>query len=71
MATFNEANQVRIQLKMKLSQHSWYNSSAVVAEDDGYSIIIYAEQINNNVRKIVSPVIDGVSIKVEAYKPHK
>ena len=65
MATFKEANQVRIGLKIKLSQYSWYSSSAVVAADDGYSIAVYVNRLDNNVRKVVTPVIDGVSIKTE------
>lgn len=65
MATFKEANQVRISLKIKLSQYSWYSSSAVVTADDGYSIAVYVNRLDNSVRKVVTPVIDGVSIKTE------
>lgn len=65
MATFKEANQVRIGLKIKLSQYSWYSSSAVMSEDDGYSIVVYVHRLDNNVRKVIGPVIDGVSIKTE------
>lgn len=65
MSTFHEANQVRLALKMKLSQHAWYNSSVVLASEDGYSILVRVKQVDNKVRKIIPPVIDGVSIKVE------
>lgn len=65
MATFKEANQVRLSLKMKLSQYAWYNSSHVTSDSDGYSVVVEVSQIDNNVRKIISPVIDGVDIKVE------
>ena len=65
MATFKEANQVRLALKMKLSQNSWYNSSSVLFVDDGYYISVIVKQIDNKVRKTIPPVIDGVSIKVE------
>ena len=65
MATFKEANQVRLALKMKLSQHSWYNSSSVLSADDGYYVSVIVKQIDNKIRKTIPPVIDGVSIKVE------
>ena len=72
MATFKEANQVRLGLKMKLSNFNWYVSSAVISNNEDYYVLIIANQIDNNVRKIVAPVIDGVDIKTEAkVKRHK
>lgn len=65
MATFKEANQVRAALKMKLSLYSWYSSSAVMSENDGYFIVVCVKHLDNKVRKIITPVIDGVSIKAE------
>jgi len=65
MATFFEAHQVRMLLKMKLSSYSWYNWSAVVTEYDGYSVLINVKKINNAVKKIIAPVVNGVSIKLE------
>ncbi len=65
MAIFFEANQVRLSLKMKLSVYSWYSSSAVVTQDDGYSVVIGVKVLNNQVRKLVPPVVNGVSIKTE------
>lgn len=66
MSTFKEANQVRIALKMKLSQFSWYNSSSVLSVEDGYTVVVVVKHIDNVVRKQVPPVVDGVSVKVEA-----
>lgn len=66
MAIFSEANQVRMSLKMKLSNYSWYNWSIVTTEKDGYSVLVNVKKINNIVRKIISPVINGVGIRVEA-----
>ena len=63
MSTFNETNQVRNALKMKLSQHCWYNGSVVVSEADGYSILIAVKQIDNAVRKTIPPVVDGVEVR--------
>lgn len=65
MATFKEANQVRLALKMKFSQHAWYNTSTVVADNDGYSIVITVHQLDNKVRKLIPPVVDGIGIKTE------
>jgi hypothetical protein len=64
-ATFKEANQVRLELKMKLSLYAWYSSSVVVSDSDGYAIVIVAKKIDNTVRKLVPPVINGVSIRTE------
>lgn len=65
MATFREANHVRVSLKMKLSQYAWYSSSAVVTEPDGYSVVVHVKHLDNKVRKLITPVVDGVSIKAE------
>jgi hypothetical protein len=66
MSTFKEANQVRLALKMKLSQYSWYISSVVIIDDDGYGVLVLVKHVDNNVRKTISPVIDGVGIKTES-----
>ena len=65
MATFFEADQVRLQLKMKLSNYSWYKSATVITDSDGYGVLIGSKIINNEVRKTIPPVIDGVSIRTE------
>lgn len=65
MSTFSEANQVRLMLKMKLSMYAWYSSSTVIAIDDGFGVIVGVKHMDNNVRKLVAPVIDGVSVKTE------
>jgi len=66
MATFSEANQARMILKMKLSNYAWYNWSTVISEGDGYAILINVKKIDNSVRKVVSPITRGVSTKMEA-----
>jgi hypothetical protein len=52
-------------LKMKLSQFAWYSSSTVLSVDDGFGVIVGVKHLDNAVRKLVAPVIDGVSVKVE------
>lgn len=66
MSTFKEADQARVALKMKLSQYAWYKSCAVLSVDDGYCVVVTVKNVNNTVRKIISPVIDGVTIRTEA-----
>ena len=65
MVTFSEANQARLGMKMKLSMYSWYSSSAVTTEKDGYSVVVVVKVLNNNVRKTIPPVYNGVSVKTE------
>lgn len=66
MATFKEANLVRLELKMKLSHYYWFNSSMVTTDSDGYAVLISVRHIDNQVRKLIPPVQDGVSIKTES-----
>lgn len=65
MATFKEANQVRLGLKMKLHVYSWYTSSTVVNDSDGFAVSIHVRQIDNKVRKLIPPVLDGVCVRTE------
>jgi len=65
MSTFSDANQVRLALKMKLSMYAWYSSSTVVTVDDGFGVVVGVKRMDNGIRKLVPPVIDGVSVKAE------
>lgn len=65
MSTFTEANQVRLSLKMKYSQYAWYSSSVVYAIDDGFGVVIETSQMNDKIRKLIAPVVNGVSVKAE------
>ena len=65
MSTFREANQVRTSLKMKLSNYSWYKSSRINTAPDGWEIVIVVKKLDNKVRKVISPVVDGISIRTE------
>lgn len=66
MITFKGAHQIRSSLKMKLSLYSWYNSSCVLFDKEGYYIVVHVKKIDNKVRKIIPPVIDGISIRTES-----
>jgi hypothetical protein len=66
MATFRDAAQARLKLKMTLSQYAWYSSSLVLPDTDGYLVVVFVSKVDNQVRKAVPPVINGVSIKTEA-----
>lgn len=65
MSTFSEAHQVRVALKMKLSNYAWYNNSRIVLENDDYYVVVSVTQITNKVKQLVPPLINGVSIKTE------
>lgn len=65
MPTFSDANQVRLALKMKLSMYAWYSTSTVISVDDGFGVVIGVKQMDNKIRKLVPPVVDGVSVKTE------
>ncbi len=65
MTTFSDANQARLSLKMKLSQFGWYNSSTVVTNGGDYIVIIGVKQLDNNIRKEIPPLVNGIDIKTE------
>lgn len=65
MTTFREANQARLVLKMKLSNYSWYNSSSVITDNDDYCVSVSVKKLDNQVRKLIPPIIDGTSVKTE------
>ena len=65
MSTFSDANQVRLQLKMKLSMYAWYNSSTVISVDDGFGVVVGVKHMDNSIRKLIPPVVNGVSVKAE------
>ncbi len=66
MITLREANKIRTSLKMKLSNFSWYKGSSVIPNAHNYMVVIHVSQLTNTVRKIISPIIDGVEIKIES-----
>jgi len=68
MTTFREANQIRAALKMKLSNYHWYNSSCVLFDKDDYYIVVHVKRLDNQVRKTIPPVYDGVTVKTEVDK---
>lgn len=70
MITFGAANQIRLAIKMKLSHYGWYLSSRVAPTKGGddYEIIVNVRQLNDTVRKAISPVVDGVYVRTEVGK---
>ena len=65
MATFGEANQARLSLKMTLSNYSWYAGSGVQANNGDWGIVIHTSNIDNKIRKVIPIVHNGVSVKTE------
>jgi hypothetical protein len=50
---------------MKLSNYSWYSSCGVFAVSDGYSTLITVKKLDNQIRKIIPPIVNGVDVKTE------
>lgn len=65
MSTFRETNQVRTVLKMKLANYSWYKGSSILAVSDGWGITVLVKELTNKVRKVIPPVINGLTVKIE------
>jgi hypothetical protein len=68
MTTFFEASQVRLVLKMKLSNYSWYKGCSVVAAEEGYAVLIGVTHINSSIQKVIPRVCSGVTVKAEVEK---
>lgn len=72
MATFGEANQAKLSLKMTLSNYAWYQSVAVVSDGDDWCILVHVDKLDTRVRKVVPIVHKGITVKVDAdSKPTK
>jgi hypothetical protein len=65
MILFNEATRALTSLKIPLSQYSWFKCLGVEPDLDGFCVVVYVGHIDNKVRKIIPPVYNGVSIKIE------
>lgn len=65
MTSFKEANLARISLKIPFSHYSWVKGLAVEADGDGFCVVVYVTHIDNQIRKTIPSVHDGVSIKIE------
>lgn len=65
MLTYNEANQCRLSLKMKLFSYSWYSSSEVRPHREGWAVAILVKQINKKVKRYIPKKIKDISISIE------
>lgn len=63
MITFNEANQVKYKLKMKLSNYAWFNSILVSPSENGYDIIVGVNKINSFIKNQIPKDIKSVKIR--------
>jgi hypothetical protein len=68
--TFGAANQIRLAIKMKLHHYAWYISSRVAPTKGGddYEIIVNVRKLDDSVRRVISPVVDGVYVRTEVGK---
>jgi len=65
MVTYNEANQCRLLMKMKLFNYSWYDSSEVRSGKDGWTVVIFVKEINKKVKRYIPKKIKEVSVNIE------
>jgi hypothetical protein len=65
MATVKEANQVRLALKMKLSNYSWYSFSGNFSGNNGYFVVIFVKYINSKIKRHIPSIVKGVTVKTE------
>lgn len=64
MASFNEANQARLALKMRLSQLAWYSSSWLEMDAGDWIVVVNVNgKVDDRIRKEVSPVFNGVEVR--------
>ena len=64
MTTFKEANQIRVKLKMKLSDYSWYSSSSILSSSEDYYIAVFVKKINEDIKNIIPKNIKNLPIKI-------
>lgn len=65
MNSFQDVNQVRVALKMKLSKYAWYCGSHCSMVKNNLHIKVSVSEINDTVRKIVPKIVNGIEIKLE------
>jgi len=69
MASFNEANQAKLSLKMKLHFYAFYNGAAVIIGSDGnFEVMIFVRGLDDKVRKTIPTVHLGVNVQVSNVK---
>ena len=63
MTSFKEANQVRVKLKNKVANYSWYATSGVSLENNSYFVEVTVKRLDEGVKKAIPRQLDGVNIK--------
>jgi len=64
MWTINETNNLRNSLKMRLAQYSWYVSSYVVPNFEGYAIQVDVSRVNKEVFRAIPFKIKNTVVKI-------
>lgn len=65
MATFQEANQARINLKMQLSNYCWYSSSEVLFDEGDYYIRVLVKKVDKSIKKKIPYFISDVFVRAD------
>lgn len=64
MTTFFEANQVKLSLKMKLSNYSWYEGASVLFEEDKFFVLVSVSRITSKVKKAIPNKVNNVIVRL-------
>lgn len=64
MSTFQEANQARLHLKMKLCNYYWYHSIDVLPFEDKYYLGVNVKKTSSNIKNIIPTFIKGICVKI-------
>jgi hypothetical protein len=64
MTTFKEANQIRVKLKMKLSDYSWYSSSSVLTTADDCYIAVFVKRVDDMVKNTIPKYVKDIPVKI-------
>lgn len=70
MMTARETNTLRQGLKHKLSNYSWYVNSYVLADVEGYCIVIETSKLDDLVKNIVPSVVKNTNVKLVLKNKH-
>ena len=68
MATFFQANQVRLAIKMMLSKYAWFAGTLVVPTKEDFLVLVQVHKIDDGIRKVIPVVKDGIEIKTDILK---
>jgi hypothetical protein len=68
MATFFEARQICLALKMQLSKYAWFGGTMVLPAKEDFLVVVQVHRIDDGIRKVIPVVKDGIEIRTDLLK---